>query len=167
MASVVRGTSSAARTANRFWTRANTVRVVLVVVCFIILLNRVTNFVIVSRRVRKRVLRPGEPAASSDPRSSQPAANSIVTVHYRGFIVNTGREFDSSYKRGKPFTFELGIGQVIPCWDRAISSMHRGELARIYCDPSEAYGERGIPGVIPPSAALEFEVELLDFVPST
>jgi hypothetical protein len=162
-AGTLRAANIPARARNRFWTRGNVVRVILLIFSFFILLNRIANQVTTSRGVRKRVLRPGEPVHSGDQLASYPTRKSLVTVHYRGFIAETGAEFDSSYRRGKPFTFELGIQQVIPCWDRALVTMRRGELARIYCGPSEAYGERGIPGVIPPSAALEFEVELLDF----
>ena len=42
-----------------------------------------------------------------------------VTVHYGGFLMN-GTKFDSSFDRARPFTFELGVGQVIPGWDQVI-----------------------------------------------
>lgn len=166
LAEALRAANATSRARNRFWTRGNVVRLVLMVLCLFIILNRIANQVSVFRRVRKHVLRPGEPVDPSRRSASYPSVKSLVTVHYRGIVADTKVEFDSSYKRGKPFTFELGVQQVIPCWDRAIATMRRGELARIYCAPAEAYGERGIPGVIPPSAALEFEVELLDFANS-
>ena len=42
-----------------------------------------------------------------------------VTVHYGGFLMN-GTKFDSSFDRARPFTFELGVGQVIPGWDQVL-----------------------------------------------
>lgn len=36
-----------------------------------------------------------------------------VSMHYRGTLQDTGKEFDSSYKRNSPLSFELGSGRVI------------------------------------------------------
>jgi hypothetical protein len=51
--------------------------------------------------------------------------------------------------------------QVIGGWEVGISSMQVGEMCELTCAPQYAYGEKGIPPMIPPSAALQFEVELL------
>lgn len=92
---------------------------------------------------------------------ASPSPTSVVSVHYRGTL-SDGREFDSSYKRGQPASFELN--QVIPCWQAGVAAMRVGEKAKLVCPPETAYGERGVPGVIPPNSTLNFEVELLDIV---
>ena len=50
-----------------------------------------------------------------------PELNSVVSVHYRGMLIN-GREFDSSWKRGCPEAFRLN--QVIEGWQEALRRMH-------------------------------------------
>lgn len=80
-------------------------------------------------------------------------------MHYRGTLVDNGREFDSSYKRGEPASFPLS--RVIPCWTQGIQTLRVGEKANLLCPAATAYGERGIPGTIPPNSTLNFEVELL------
>ena len=69
-----------------------------------------------------------------------------MTAHYVGRLEN-GVKFDSSRDRGEPFSFSLGQGEVIKCWDDAFATMSKGERALVTCSASYAYGERGIPGV--------------------
>lgn len=88
-------------------------------------------------------------------------ASDQVRVHYRGTLAD-GTEFDSSYKRGQPATF--GLNQVIPCWTQGIQKIPVGAKAVLKCPAATAYGEAGIPGVIPPKSALTFQVELLEVV---
>lgn len=90
---------------------------------------------------------------------ASPAATDVVKVHYRGTFPDSGREFDSSYKRGQPTEFPLN--RVIPCWTEGLQLMKPGGKARLTCPPAIAYGERGAGGVIPPNATLVFEVELV------
>lgn len=89
------------------------------------------------------------------------AAAYEVIVHYSGFLTD-GSMFDSSVKRGQPFTFTLGMGQVIPGWDEGIALMKIGDKAKLIIPYELAYGENGRPPVIPPKAELIFDVELLD-----
>ena len=89
---------------------------------------------------------------------ANPTATSTVRVHYRGTLPN-GTEFDSSYKRNKPISFSLG--GVIPCWTQGVQKIKVGGKARLTCPGATAYGEGGVPGLIPPNATLTFDVELL------
>jgi FKBP-type peptidyl-prolyl cis-trans isomerase FkpA len=89
---------------------------------------------------------------------ASPTASDMVTVHYRGTLVD-GTEFDSSYKRNEPAQFPLN--QVIPCWTEGVQKMKVGGKSQLVCPSSIAYGERGSPPVIPPGATLVFDIELL------
>ena len=90
---------------------------------------------------------------------ASPAATDTVKVHYRGTFPDSGKEFDSSYKRGEPTEFPLNA--VIPCWTEGVAKMKPGGKAKLTCPPAIAYGSRGAGGVIPPNATLNFEVELV------
>ena len=87
-------------------------------------------------------------------------AGDVLTVHYVGTLEN-GNKFDSSIDRGSPFSFTLGVGQVIQGWEEGMSGMKVGEKRKLTISPEKGYGERGVPGVIPSNATLIFEVELL------
>lgn len=93
---------------------------------------------------------------------SFPSKGQQVTAHYRGTLMN-GTEFDASYSRNQPFSFKLGVGQVIRCWDFTIARMSIGQKVKVVCPSDWAYGSRGAGGLIPPNADLIFEVELLSF----
>ena len=90
---------------------------------------------------------------------ASPKATDRVSVHYRGTFPESGREFDSSYKRNQPTEFPLN--GVIACWTEGVQKMKVGGNAKLTCPPAIAYGARGAGGVVPPNATLNFEVELL------
>lgn len=92
--------------------------------------------------------------------AQQPTVGSRVTVHYTGYLED-GRKFDSSVDRGQPFTFIIGVGQVIRGWDEGVMQMKVGEKRRLTIPASLGYGARGAGGIIPPNATLIFDVELL------
>jgi FKBP-type peptidyl-prolyl cis-trans isomerase len=91
-----------------------------------------------------------------------PKLGDEVICHYDGRLLD-GTSFDSSYRRGAPFTFRVGTGGVIRGWDEAFMTMHKGEKRTLIIPYWLAYGEKGRPPVIPPKVTLIFEVELIDW----
>ncbi|MDA8414692.1 MAG: FKBP-type peptidyl-prolyl cis-trans isomerase [Desulfobacteraceae bacterium] len=92
-------------------------------------------------------------------KGDSPRATDVVKVNYRGTLID-GKEFDSSYKRGKPLEFKLD--NVIKCWVEGLQKMKPGGKAKFVCPPQLAYGDNGAGEMILPGATLEFEVELLE-----
>jgi len=84
-----------------------------------------------------------------------------IVIHYTGSFTN-GQKFDSSLDKNQPFETQIGVGQVIKGWDEGIIGMKVGGKRRLIIPPALAYGQQGIPGSIPPSSTLIFELELLE-----
>ena len=84
-----------------------------------------------------------------------------VSIHYKGMLAD-GDVFDASRPRVKPFSFEIGAGQVIPGWEQGVSGMKVGEVRKLTIPPKLGYGSGGAGDTIPPNATLVFEIELLD-----
>jgi len=83
-----------------------------------------------------------------------------VDMHYRGTLASNGNEFDASYNRGTPLSFQLGAGRVIKGWDEGLLDMCVGEKRKLTIPPELGYGNRGV-GPIPAGATLIFETELM------
>ncbi len=92
---------------------------------------------------------------------ASPKVGQTAVVHYVGTLTN-GTKFDSSRDSGKPFSFKIGVGQVIQGWDEGVATMKVGGIRKMTIPPALGYGARGAGGVIPPNATLLFEVELLE-----
>ena len=87
-----------------------------------------------------------------------PTLADTVVCQYRCSLVS-GKEVDSSYKRGQPVT--LAVKGAIKGWTEALQLMPAGSKWQLFVPPDLAYGPRGGGGDIGPNAALVFEIELL------
>ncbi len=106
-----------------------------------------------------------EYAILQDGNGASPRAGNVVTVQYTGWLDNQGqpgKKFDSSYDRNQPFSFRIGIGQVIQGWDEGVMTMKIGEKRRLFIPSNLGYGARGDGAVIPANANLIFDAELLN-----
>ena len=91
----------------------------------------------------------------------------MIKAHYTGRLLD-GRVFDSSYSRGSPLAFKVGVREVIAGWDEGILGgegippMKVGGKRVLTIPSNLAYGSRGAGGgLIPPDATLKFDVELV------
>jgi peptidylprolyl isomerase len=89
-------------------------------------------------------------------------AGNEVTVQYVGVNYENGEEFDSSWSRSEPFSFQLGAGQVIPGWDQGVEGMKVGGRRELIIPPNLAYGAAGSPPAIGPNETLVFVIDLLE-----
>ena len=104
----------------------------------------------------------------TDPTSPLPERGQKVAVDYSLWLVDFGGKLVDSSKGSafppklpSPFVFSVGVGAVIPGWDKAVKTMRAGEKRRLVVPSALAYGDKGI-GPIPGGATLYFEVELLE-----
>ena len=91
----------------------------------------------------------------------KPNKGDTVIVHYTGKLTN-GSVFDSSVERNEPFSFKIGVGQVIRGWDEGVSLLNVGDKATFTIPSDLAYGAQGAGGVIGPDETLIFDVELIE-----
>lgn len=84
-----------------------------------------------------------------------------VTVQYVGVGYDSGKEFDASWDRGEPFTFQLGSSQVISGWEQGVEGMKVGGRRELTIPAELAYGEAGSPPAIGPNETLVFVIDLL------
>lgn len=87
-------------------------------------------------------------------------AGDQISVKYVGMLAD-GTVFDASANHGGAQTFVIGVGQVIPGWDQGVIGMKEGGKRKLVIPASLAYGDQGVPGVIPGGSTLTFEIELV------
>jgi peptidylprolyl isomerase len=86
-----------------------------------------------------------------------------VTVQYVGVSFSNGEQFDASWDRGEPFTFQLGAGEVIEGWDKGVKGMRVGGRRKLTIPPEMGYGPEGSSdGSIAPNETLVFVVDLVE-----
>ena len=94
------------------------------------------------------------------------ASGDFVLAHYTGWVWTDGtkseKPFDSSVERGEPIAFPVGRGMVISGWEKGIVGMHVGGKRTLLISPDLAFGADGRPPVVPPSATLVFDIEIVD-----
>ena len=83
-----------------------------------------------------------------------------VTLHYCGWLLS-GAEFDSSFDRGLPITFEVGSPMSPEGLHHGVVGMRAGGRRCIVVPPGLGYGEAGAGGSIPPGATLIFDIEVV------
>ncbi len=84
----------------------------------------------------------------------------VVDAQYFGILDATGESFDNSYQRGQPFSFQIGMGMVIPGWDEGFALLSPGTRATLFVPSNLGYGERDSQA-IPANSDLIFYVEML------
>jgi peptidylprolyl isomerase len=94
---------------------------------------------------------------------SEAASGQTVTVQYVGVAWSTKQAFDASWDRGQPFSFPLGVGQVIPGWDQGVAGMKVGGRRLLIIPPDLGYGASGYPPAIAGNETLVFVVDLVAF----
>jgi peptidylprolyl isomerase len=101
-----------------------------------------------------KVLKPGK----------GPKVNSgdLLVVNYAGLLWNSGNTFDSSFDRGQPAAFGIGVGQVIPGWDKGLVGQTVGSRILLVIPPADGYGPTGQPQAgIKGTDTLVFVVDLM------
>lgn len=101
----------------------------------------------------------------NDSATNKPTAADTVIVNYIGTLLND-KEFDNSYKRGKPAVFT--VQGVIRGWTEILQLMQVGDHWKVYIPTELAYGDNPPPGSgIEPGAPLVFEIILEGIKPAT
>lgn len=90
----------------------------------------------------------------------QPDTTSWAYLHFTGYLPSD-QIFDASILRGEPVRMNPGAGKVIPAWDEIVQLMRPDAKFHIIVPPELGYGDKGLPGVVPPASALKFDLELL------
>lgn len=88
----------------------------------------------------------------------------LISCHYEGRLED-GTKFDSSFDRGQPLEFVVGVGRVIQGWDQGLMGMKEGGKRTLHIPSHLAYGNRQVGPVIKPNSNLIFDVELIEVRP--
>jgi FK506-binding protein 4/5 len=109
--------------------------------------------------VKKRILKEG----TTDVMQPRIDYEAQVTAHLLG-RTKEGNEFINTYKRGVPLHFTVGEGAIPPGLDKAVKSMQKGEIARVFLTSKWAFGTEGNRELgIEPNTDVSYEIEILDW----
>ncbi len=141
-------------------------KILAVMIMIFLLLFSYVAYAIIQNNKNKNMQDTTQNATSTNLRAA--VARDIIVIDYSGKLEN-GTEFDSSYKRGQPFVFQLGIGQVIKGWDEGLIGAKKGDKKTLTIPGEKAYGNQEIKGpdgkvLIPKNATLIFDVEVIDVI---
>ncbi len=93
-----------------------------------------------------------------------PTYRCIVNVHMK-MVLEDGYVYIDSYKSGQPLSFQLGLNEVIPGVDEALTSMKPGGKRKLIVPPDLAFGSKGVSGKVRPNETIVVYLELIDFRP--
>ena len=82
-------------------------------------------------------------------------------MQYVLLLQKNGKEVKSSWG-GKPFSFELGGGNVTAGWEQGIEGMSEGGRRELVAPANLSYGKAGVPPTIGPNEALVSVVDLIE-----
>jgi peptidylprolyl isomerase len=85
-----------------------------------------------------------------------------LIAQYVGVVYADGKQFDASWDRGEPAQFPIGVGQVIPGWDKGLVGRKVGSRMLLVIPPADGYGKDGNPQAgIKGTDTLVFVVDIL------
>ena len=119
-----------------------------------------------SEEIVSTVLVPGDQSSPTPARAQKAVVDYTLWLNdFDGKQIDTSRGTLLPFPRPpSPFSFSVGVGEVVPGWDKTVKTMHVGETRRVIIPPSLGYGEKGI-GPIPGNSKLYFEITLLELKP--
>lgn len=121
-----------------------------------------TVYVTEDKKVSKQVLKSG------DSSREKPLDGDLVELKWVIYGPDASTAVRSSDSQQEKFTFVLGLdpSEVVPGWEAAVKTMYVGEDVLLSVDPSYAFGDKGLPGIIEPKAILHCKLQLVDIIPS-
>jgi FKBP-type peptidyl-prolyl cis-trans isomerase len=139
----------------------------IIIAIAIVLFGYIIYSVIQSKTNKENTMTATTTAQTAELRAAQPG--DVIVIHYKGTLEN-GTQFDSSYDRGQPLVFQIGVGQVIPGWDEGLIGIKKGDTKHLVIPADKAYGAAGVTDpatkkvIIPKNATLIFDVEVLEVI---
>ena len=100
----------------------------------------------------------------SDPNAPLVLPGDVIKIHYEALVVSTGTVFESTQQARsfQPRTIFVGQDKVSKGLMKALSAIKRGMKIRLIVPSHQAYGEIGIPGVVPPNSEIQYTVEVVE-----